>query len=48
MKKYLDMREKIKQFKRWLLRKLWFWWINEDNGRYLRGSGKLEEIEKLL
>ena len=30
------------------LKKLWFWWVNEDGGRSLRGTGKLEEIERVL
>ena len=34
--------------KKYLLKKLWLWWINFDNGRELRGTGKLEEIEKIL
>ncbi len=38
----------INNFKLKLLRSLWLWWINSSDGRELRGTGKLEEIEKYL
>lgn len=28
----------MKKIKKYLLRKLWLWWVNEDNGRELRGT----------
>jgi len=38
------MKNKIKLY---LLKKLWIWWVNEK-GTELRGTQKLEEIEKVL
>jgi len=38
----------LKKIKKKILQKLWIWWINEDDGWNLRGTGKLEEIEKYL